>query len=122
MSPHRPWPQVRMLVLVMLGLIAVVVLFFSSFSSALGKPVDHHIPVAVTAPPALLARLVASPMFSVQQVPDLTAARTLVENRDTYGALVLPRTGTDTLLVASGGGSASGRHTNRMTARGPEGS
>jgi hypothetical protein len=106
MRLHRPRPQVRMLALVMLGLIAVVVLFFSSFSSGLGKPIAHHIPVAVTAPPALLARLGASPMFSVHQVPDLTAARTLVENRDTYGALALPQTGMATLLVAGGGGHA----------------
>jgi hypothetical protein len=106
MRLHRPRPQVRMLALVILGLIAVAVLFFSSFSSGLGKPVAHHIPVAVTAPPALLARLGASPMFSVHQVPDLTAARTLVKNRDTYGALALPQSRTATLLVAGGGGHA----------------
>jgi Protein of unknown function (DUF3533) len=95
-----------MLVLAMAGLIVVVVAFFSSYASALGNPSAHHLPVAVTGPPAALARLAATPALTVHAVPDLARARRLVEDRDVYGALALPRTGAATLLVASGAGHA----------------
>jgi hypothetical protein len=95
---------VRALVLAMLGMTVVVVAFFASYSSALGQPSTHRISVAVTAPPAVLAKLDASPVLSVQRVPDLVRARALVEDRTVYGALAFPRTGTATLLVSSGGG------------------
>jgi len=41
--------------LAMFGLTVVVVAILSSYASALGKPAPRHVPVAVTAPPAVLA-------------------------------------------------------------------
>ena len=96
----------RTLVLAVVGLIAVVVAFFSSYASALGKPTAHHLPVAVTAPPAVVARLGASPQLSVHSAANLAIARRMVEDRAVYGALALPSAGPATLLVANGGGHA----------------
>jgi hypothetical protein len=84
----------------------IIVVFFASYSSALGKPSPHHLPVAVSAPPGVLGALEASALLSVRPVAGLAGARTLVEDRAAYGALVLPRTGPGTLLVASGAGHA----------------
>ncbi len=94
------------LVLAVAGLIVVVVAFFSSYASALGKPAAHHLPVAVTAPPAVVARLGASPLLSVHSVANLAIGRRMVEDRAVYGALALPPAGPTTLLVANGGGHA----------------
>lgn len=102
-GPQRP---VRNLVLVMLGLTVVVVAFFSSYASALGNPSPRHVPVAVSAPPAVLGKLEASPQLRVFPVADLARARSMVEDRTAYGALLLPLTGPATLLVANGGGHA----------------
>src|SRR4029077_18246768 len=102
----QPRMPVRKLVLVVLGLTVVVVAFFSSYASALGKPSPRHVPVAVSAPPAALGKLEASPQLRVYPVANLARARSLVEDRTAYGALLLPRTGPATLLVANGGGHA----------------
>ena len=96
----------RKVMLAMIGLTAVIVAVFCSYSSAFGKPAAHHIPVAVAASPAVLARLETSPALRVHQVRDLAAARSMVEDRAVYGGLVLPRTGQATLVVANGGGHA----------------
>jgi hypothetical protein len=101
-----PRTPVRKLVLVMLGLTVVVVAFISSYASALGKPSPRHVPVAVSAPPAVLGKLEASPLLRVYPVADLARARSMVQDRTAYGALLLPRTGPATLLVANGGGHA----------------
>lgn len=90
----------------MIGLTAVIVAVFCSYSSAFGKPAAHHIPVAVAASPAVLAKLEASPVLRVYQVRDLAVARRMVEDRAVYGGLVLPSTGRSTLVVANGGGHA----------------
>ena len=96
--------DVGKLMLAMFGLTVVVAAILSSYASALGKPSPRHVPVAVAAPPAVLGELDASPLLRVYSVPDPAKARTMVEDRATYGALVLPRTGPVTLLVANGGG------------------
>ena len=93
-----PRTPVRKLVLVMLGVTVVVVAFISSYASALGKPSPRHVPVAVRAPPAVLGTLDASPELRVYPVADLARARSMVEDRTAYGALLLPRTGPATLL------------------------
>jgi hypothetical protein len=92
------------LMLAMLGLTVVVAAILSSYASALGNPVPRHVPVAVTAPAAVLGQLDASPLLRAYPVPDPAKARTMVEDRAAYGALVLPRTGPATLLVANGDG------------------
>ena len=96
----------RKVMLAMIGLTAAIVAVFCSYSSAFGKPAAHHIPVAVAASPAVLAKLEASPMLRVYQVRDLAVARSMVEDRAVYGGLVLPSTGRSTLVVANGGGHA----------------
>jgi hypothetical protein len=80
----------RKALLAMIGLTAVIVAVFCSYSSAFGKPAAHHIPVAVAASPAVLAKLETSPALRVHQVGDLAAARSMVEDRAAYGGLVLP--------------------------------
>ena len=96
----------RKVMLAMIGLTAVIVAVFCSYSSAFGKPAAHHIPVAVAASPAVLAALETSPALRVYRVRDLAAARSMVEDRAVYGGLVLLRTGRPTLVVAGGGGHA----------------
>src|ERR1700735_321154 len=98
--------EMRKVMLAMIGLTAVIVAVFCSYSSAFGKPAAHHIPVAVAASPAVLAKLEASPMLRVYQVRHLAVARSMVEDRAVYGGLVLPSTGRSTLVVAHGGGAA----------------
>jgi hypothetical protein len=95
---------VRKVMLAVLGLTVVVVAILSSYASALGNPSPRHVPVAVSAPPAVLGRLEAGPQLTVYPVPGIARARVMVEDRSVYGALVLPRTGPATLLVANGGG------------------
>ena len=96
----------RKAMLAMIGLTAVIVAVFCSYSSAFGKPAAHHIPVAVAASPAVLAKLATSPALRVYEVRDLAVARGMVEDRAVYGALVVARTGRATLVVANGGGHA----------------
>jgi len=96
----------RKVVLAMIGLTAVIVAVFCSYSSAFGKPAARHIPVAVAASPAVLAKLETSPALRVYRVRDLAVARSMVEDRAVYGGLVLGRTGPATLVVANGGGHA----------------
>ena len=93
----------RKVILAMIGLTAVIVAVFCSYSSAFGKPAAHRIPVAVVASPAVLARLETSPALRVYQVRDLAVARSMVEDRAVYGGLVLAGTGPATLVVAGGG-------------------
>ena len=81
----------RKVILGMIRLTAVIVAVFCSYSSAFGKPAAHHIPVAVAASPAMLAKLETSPALRVSQVRDLAAARSMVEDRAVYGGLVLAR-------------------------------
>jgi hypothetical protein len=95
---------VRKVMLAVLGLTVVVLAILSSYASALGNPSPRHVPVAVSAPPAVLGRLEAPPQLRVYPVSGLAKARVMVEDRTVYGALVLPRTGPATLLVANGGG------------------
>jgi hypothetical protein len=96
----------RKALLAMTGLIAVIVAVFCSYSSAFGKPAARHIPVAVAASPAVLAKLETSPALRVYRVRDLAAARSMVEDRAVDGGLVLTRTARATLVVANGGGHA----------------
>jgi hypothetical protein len=97
---------VRKIVLVMAGLTVVVAAFLSSYSIATGKPGARHLAIAVMAPPAVQRKLDTSPLLKVYPVTDLARARSMVVDRSAYGALVLPRTGAATLLVANGGGHA----------------
>ena len=98
---------VRKAVLALAGLTLVIVAFVSSYSSALGKPAARHIPVAVTAPPAVLGKLDASPRAA--GVPGREPGRGAEHGRGPGGlrGLVLPpATGRAPCVVANGGGHA----------------
>jgi hypothetical protein len=72
-------------VLAVLGLTVVVAAILSSYASALGNPSPRRLPVAVSAPPAVLGQLEAAPQLRVYPVPDLAQARVMVEDRTVYG-------------------------------------
>nr|BFD85685.1 hypothetical protein StreXyl84_50860 [Streptomyces sp. Xyl84] len=98
--------------LLVIGVVALQLLFIASYVGALHHPEPKDVPFAVAAPPAAagqtvarLRRLPGSPL-DPHAVADEAAARRQILNRDVDGALVVSPAGTaDTLLVASGGGT-----------------
>ncbi|MFF2508574.1 DUF3533 domain-containing protein [Streptomyces sp. NPDC058067] len=99
--------------LLVVGVLALQLLFIASYVGALHDPKPKDVPFGVAAPlPAVaqqavtqLDKLPGSPL-DPRTVTDLAAAREKILNRDLDGALVIdPRGTTDTLLVASGGGT-----------------
>ncbi|MFD5555921.1 DUF3533 domain-containing protein [Streptomyces sp. NPDC127068] len=99
--------------LLVVGVVALQLLFITSYVGALHHPKPTDVPFAVAAPAAAAdrttARLSALPgdPLDTRTVPDAAAARNQVLDREVYGALLVDPTGrTDTLLVASGGGAA----------------
>ncbi|AQS70361.1 ABC transporter permease [Streptomyces pactum] len=98
--------------LLVLGVIALQLLFIASYVGALHDPKPKDVPFGVVAPPAAaertvdrLERLPGSPL-DPRTVADAASARRQIENREIDGALVVDPSGrTDTLLVASGGGT-----------------
>ncbi|MDG9725635.1 DUF3533 domain-containing protein [Streptomyces sp. DH41] len=98
--------------LLVLGVIALQLLFIASYVGALHDPKPKDVPFGVVAPPAAaeqtvsrLERLPGSPL-DPRAVTDAASARQQIEDREIDGALVLDPSGpTDTLLVASGGGT-----------------
>ncbi|MFF9170818.1 MULTISPECIES: DUF3533 domain-containing protein [unclassified Streptomyces] len=97
--------------LLVIGVIALQLLFIASYVGALHHPKAQDIPFGVVAPRAVsgqavesLGKLPGSPL-DPRAVASEAAAREQIENRDIDGALVINPAGpTDTLLVASGGG------------------
>ncbi|AJP01318.1 membrane protein [Streptomyces cyaneogriseus subsp. noncyanogenus] len=98
--------------LLVLGVIALQLLFIASYVGALHDPKPKDVPFAVVAPPAAagqtvarLERLPGSPL-DPRAVADEATARKQIMDRDIDGALVVDPAGrTDRLLVASGGGT-----------------
>ncbi|MFH9735185.1 DUF3533 domain-containing protein [Streptomyces sp. NPDC017260] len=98
--------------LLVLGVIALQLLFIASYVGALHDPKPKDVPFGVVAPPAAaeqtmagLERLPGSPL-DPRTVADAASARQQIEDREIDGALVVDPSGpTDTLLVASGGGT-----------------
>ncbi|GAA5217334.1 ABC-2 transporter permease [Streptomyces thinghirensis] len=98
--------------LLVLGVIALQLLFIASYVGALHDPKPKNVPFGVAAPPAAaeqtvgrLERLPGSPL-DPRTVADAASARKQIMNREIDGALVVDPSGrTDTLLVASGGGT-----------------
>ncbi|MEW2451428.1 DUF3533 domain-containing protein [Streptomyces parvulus] len=99
--------------LLVLGVLALQLLFIASYVGALHDPRPKDVPFGVVAPQAVADRTVSaleglpgSPL-DPRTVADADGARKQIENRDIDGALVVDPSGrTDTLLVASGGGTA----------------
>ncbi|MFJ9120403.1 DUF3533 domain-containing protein [Streptomyces sp. NPDC102394] len=102
-------PRATVLVI---GVIALQLLFIASYVGALHDPKPRDVPFGVVAPPAAagqavarLERLPGSPL-DPRAVADEATARKKIMNRDLDGALIVnPARTTDTLLVASGGGT-----------------
>ncbi|ANB05577.1 hypothetical protein SAM40697_1617 [Streptomyces ambofaciens] len=98
--------------LLVLGVIALQLLFIASYVGALHDPKPKDVPFGVVAPAAVaertlstLERLPGSPL-DPRAVAGAADARKQIENREIDGALVVAPSGrTDTLLVASGGGT-----------------
>ncbi|MGW8885531.1 DUF3533 domain-containing protein [Streptomyces sp. NPDC055749] len=98
--------------LLVLGVLALQLLFIASYVGALHKPVPTDVPFAVVAPERISEQLVTrldalpgSPL-DPRTADDATEAREQIMNRDIDGALIVnPNGTTDTVLVASGGGT-----------------
>ncbi|MCH0567196.1 MULTISPECIES: DUF3533 domain-containing protein [unclassified Streptomyces] len=99
--------------LLVIGVIALQLLFIASYVGALHDPRPKDVPFGVAAVPQAVARqavtrldrLPGSPL-DPRVVADEETARDQIMNRDIDGALVVdPARTTDTLLVASGGGT-----------------
>ncbi|MFI7387938.1 DUF3533 domain-containing protein [Streptomyces sp. NPDC049813] len=99
--------------LLVIGVLALQLLFIASYVGALHDPKPKDVPFGVVAPaPAAaqqveqrLARLPGSPL-DPRVVADEPTARRQIMDRKIDGALVVdPRGSKDTLLVASGGGT-----------------
>jgi hypothetical protein len=99
--------------LLVLGVIALQLLFIASYVGALHDPKARDVPFGVVAPGAVagqtvarLERLPGTPL-DPRAVTGEASARKKIMNREIDGALVVTARGTrDTLLVASGGGTA----------------
>ncbi|MEU1106338.1 DUF3533 domain-containing protein [Streptomyces tibetensis] len=97
--------------LLVVGVIALQLLFIASYVGALHDPKPRDVPFGVVAPQAAagqavgrLEQLPGSPL-DPRALPNAAAARTRLAHRDIDAALIIdPRGSTDTLLVASGGG------------------
>lgn len=101
-------------VLVMVGVLLLQLGFALSYMGAFHAPKPHRIPIVVVAPEAvekdLVTRLNALPgdPLLVSSAPDRIQARSRLLDRRTDAALVVDAAGrTDTLLVASAGGTSA---------------
>ncbi|MCX4668314.1 ABC transporter permease [Streptomyces sp. NBC_01381] len=98
--------------LLVIGVLALQLLFIASYVGALHDPKPRDVPFGVVAPgpaaeqaSARLGKLPDEPL-DPRVVEDQATARKQIMNRDIDGALIInPRATTDTLLVASGGGT-----------------
>ncbi|WP_225635724.1 DUF3533 domain-containing protein [Streptomyces solaniscabiei] len=98
--------------LLVLGVIALQLLFIASYVGALHDPKPKDVPFGVVAPRgaaeqtvARVDRLPGSPL-DPRTAADAASARQQILDREIDGALIVdPEGGTDTLLVASGGGT-----------------
>lgn len=98
--------------LLVVGVFALQLLFITSYVGALHHPKPTDVPFGVVAPPAVSTQLVGQldqlpgAPLDPRAVTDEAEARNQILNRDIDGALLVDPTGrTDTLLVASGGGT-----------------
>ncbi|MEU8527193.1 DUF3533 domain-containing protein [Streptomyces sp. NPDC048629] len=107
--------------LLVLGVLALQLLFITSYVGALHHPKPKDIPVAVVAPDRLAApladrldRLPGSPL-DPRTLADERVARDQMLNRDIDAALVVdPRSTTDTLMIASGQGTSETQAITRI--------
>ncbi|MEU7009545.1 DUF3533 domain-containing protein [Streptomyces sp. NPDC046332] len=98
--------------LLVVGVFALQLLFIASYVGALHDPKPKDVPFGVVAPPQVSAQLVGQleklpgEPLAPRTVTDEAEARKQILNREIDGALLVnPARTTDTLLVASGGGT-----------------
>ncbi|WP_407638953.1 ABC transporter permease [Actinacidiphila yeochonensis] len=110
--------------LLVLGVMALGVLFIASYAGAFHHPVPKGITLGVVAPAGASGRLVAEldslPGHPVapHAVDSAAEARRRIRDRDLYGALVVsPRGRTDQLLVAAGGGPPAAQALQQIATR-----
>ncbi|MFD7861267.1 DUF3533 domain-containing protein [Streptomyces sp. NPDC059783] len=107
--------------LLVLGVLALQLLFIASYVGALHKPKPTDVPFGVVAPQQASAQLVTALKdlpggpLDPRTVTDAAAARQQILDRELDGALIVdPRSTRDTLLVASGGGTVLAESLNRI--------
>ncbi|MFG2773447.1 DUF3533 domain-containing protein [Streptomyces sp. NPDC048350] len=98
--------------LLVVGVFALQLLFIASYVGALHDPKPKDVPFGVVAPPQVSAQLIGQleklpgEPLDPRTVTDEAEARKQILNREIDGALLVnPARTTDTLLVASGGGT-----------------
>ncbi|MFI7365655.1 DUF3533 domain-containing protein [Streptomyces sp. NPDC050149] len=98
--------------LLVIGVLALQLLFIASYIGALHNPKPTDVPFGVVAPQQVSARLVTElknlpgDPLDPRAVTDAATARRQILDREIDGALIVsPRGTTDTVLVASGGGT-----------------
>ncbi|MDV9192193.1 DUF3533 domain-containing protein [Streptomyces sp. SR27] len=97
--------------LLVVGVFALQLLFITSYVGALHHPKPTDVPFGVVAPQPVAERLVGQleklpgDPLDPRTVTDEAEARKQILNRDIDGALLVNPGRTDTLLVASGGGT-----------------
>ncbi|MFF9476514.1 DUF3533 domain-containing protein [Streptomyces roseolus] len=98
--------------LLVVGVLALQLLFIASYVGALHNPKPADVPFGVVAPPQVSATLVGEleklpgDPLDPRPVAGAEEARDKIMNREIDGALIVDPAGrTDTLLVASGGGT-----------------
>jgi hypothetical protein len=97
-------PSVRNAIVAASGLIVVMCLFVTAYAGAFANPKPHAIPVAVLAPTGLTRTLESTGALQIDAVPTPSEARRLIEDRTVYGALIMRRSGSLDLQLASGAG------------------
>jgi hypothetical protein len=100
-------------VALVLGVLAIQLLFIASYAAAFHEPTPHGVPISVVTPAALTTRVVgelnALPGGPVRAtaLPSRKTATAAVRSDNIAGALIVdPASKTDTVLVASGAGAA----------------
>ncbi|WP_406389020.1 DUF3533 domain-containing protein [Streptomyces sp. NBC_00887] len=113
--------------LLVIGVLGLQLLFIASYVGALHKPDPTDVPFGVVAPQQMSGQLVTQlddlpgGPLDPRAVSDAAEARRQIMNRDIDGALVVSPTGrTDTVLVASGGGTVLADSLVRIIARAEE--
>ncbi|MFE2016490.1 DUF3533 domain-containing protein [Streptomyces sp. NPDC059499] len=113
--------------LLVIGVLGLQLLFIASYVGALHKPDPTDVPFGVVAPQQVSGQLVTQlddlpgGPLDPRAVSDAAEARRQIMNRDIDGALLVSPTGrTDTVLVASGGGTVLADSLVRIIARAEE--
>ncbi|MFD4694905.1 DUF3533 domain-containing protein [Streptomyces sp. NPDC058463] len=113
--------------LLVIGVLGLQLLFIASYVGALHKPDPTDVPFGVVAPQQMSGQLVTQlgdlpgGPLDPRAVSDAAEARRQIMNREIDGALVVSPTGrTDTVLVASGGGTVLADSLVKIIARAEE--